>query len=145
MFRFNQAWLLDSLNGSVYYGFAVLTGKQERLKTSVKYFEKSWQLDSTESKILPDWALSLVELYERVNDTLSLKKSEVLLDKFLSKDTSYANAFELRASCYYYKKEYEKAWQNLHKCRKINEKEVPVGLINALLKVSSDPTGFYKK
>jgi len=45
MKRFNQAWLLDSTNAGVYWGFGSILGKQEKYQESLIYFNKSLKLD----------------------------------------------------------------------------------------------------
>jgi tetratricopeptide (TPR) repeat protein len=144
MFRFNQAWLLDSLNAGAQYGFAVLEGKQQKFKESLKYFEKSNALNPTAQKFLPDWALSLLNVYEIEQDQKYVDKAEQVLDKFLKKDTTYAYAYNLRAVCSFYKKDYPQAWVYIHKCRLLSERQINNDLLKGLLSVSDDPKGIYK-
>ncbi len=43
--RFNQAWLLDSLNADVYWGFGNILGLKKQFKESIFYFQKSIKLN----------------------------------------------------------------------------------------------------
>lgn len=50
MMRFNQAWLLDSLNADIYWGFADLLGMQGKFKESLPFFERSIKLNPKKYK-----------------------------------------------------------------------------------------------
>lgn len=63
MFRFNQAWMLDSLNASVYWGFANLTGMKGKLKESMPLFKRALQLDPSNAKIWTDASNSYGQLF----------------------------------------------------------------------------------
>lgn len=45
MMRFNQAWLLDSLNADVYWGFGNLLGNNKRHQEALPLFKKSLRLN----------------------------------------------------------------------------------------------------
>src|SRR5579871_2628650 len=45
MKRFNQAWLLDSANADIYWGFGDLLGKQHKYGESLKFFDRSISLN----------------------------------------------------------------------------------------------------
>lgn len=51
MMRFNQAWLLDSTNADVYWGFGNILGRQQKFQESLKYFDKSLAINSGNSKV----------------------------------------------------------------------------------------------
>ena len=45
MMRFNQAWLLDSMNADVYWGFGNLLGNNKKHKEALPLFKKSLRLN----------------------------------------------------------------------------------------------------
>jgi tetratricopeptide (TPR) repeat protein len=45
MMRFNQAWLLDSMNADVYWGFGNLLGNNKKHKEALSLFKKSLKLN----------------------------------------------------------------------------------------------------
>ena len=51
MMRFNQAWLLDSLNSDVYWGYGNLLGRQQKFEESLDYFDKSLEINPNNSNI----------------------------------------------------------------------------------------------
>src|SRR5688572_8320435 len=52
MMRFNQAWLLDSLNADVYWGLGNIVGlRDKKLEESLTYFEKSLKIDPTNPRV----------------------------------------------------------------------------------------------
>jgi tetratricopeptide (TPR) repeat protein len=65
MFRFNQAWMLDSLNADVYWGFANLLGMQQKYEESVLLFERSLSLKPTDFNVYRDAAVSNGNLFRR--------------------------------------------------------------------------------
>jgi tetratricopeptide (TPR) repeat protein len=85
MMRFNQAWLLDSLNSEIYWGFANLLGLQGKFKESLPFFKKSLVLNSTNAKVWKDMSMSYGNLFISTNEIKylnqsinSLKKAAVL-------------------------------------------------------------------
>lgn len=58
MKRFNQAWMLDSNNASVYWGFGVVLGKQKQYQESIPYFERALSFDSNNANLYQDAANS---------------------------------------------------------------------------------------
>jgi tetratricopeptide (TPR) repeat protein len=115
MKRFNQAWLLDSLNSDVYWGFGNLLGRQNQLKASIPYFEKSLKLKPNNSKVYESLATSYGQLFvenqkiETLNNTIKALKTANNLDKnnprILSQLTS--------AYCYFSQKDSAKKYLNL--------------------------------
>ena len=68
MMRFNQAWLLDSLNADVYWGFANLTGMQQKFKESLPLFERAIALNPTNSKIYESASMSYGNMFGQTQD-----------------------------------------------------------------------------
>lgn len=60
MKRFNQAWLLDPLNPSVYHGFGVLLGDSDKLNEAIEMFDKALRLNPNDPSILGDKANAYV-------------------------------------------------------------------------------------
>ena len=65
MMRFNQAWLLDSLNAQIYWGFANLVGMQQKFKESLPLFERAIELDPGNAKIYESSSTSYGQLYSQ--------------------------------------------------------------------------------
>jgi len=62
--RFNQAWLLDSLNYSLYWGFGAILGSQRRYAEAISFFNRAFELkeiktDSSYAKLCLDFSITL--------------------------------------------------------------------------------------
>lgn len=68
MMRFNQAWLLDSLNADIYWGFANLVGRQGKLKESLPLFNRSIEINGTNAKVWVSASNSYGQLFVQTND-----------------------------------------------------------------------------
>lgn len=65
MKRFNQAWLLDTLNADAYWGFGILIGKDGKLDESIALFNKSLELNPVNSDVWYCLAVSHQGLYHK--------------------------------------------------------------------------------
>jgi tetratricopeptide (TPR) repeat protein len=54
MKRFNQAWLLDSTNYQIYWGFGLLLTKQENFEKAISYLEKALKIEPQDEAVLHD-------------------------------------------------------------------------------------------
>lgn len=75
MMRFNQAWLLDSLNAETYWGFANLTGMQQKYQESIALFDRALALAPNNAKIWESASNSYGNLYFKTKDRAYLNKS----------------------------------------------------------------------
>lgn len=91
MKRFNQAWLLDSLNAEVYWGFGVLTSNDFQYEESFALFTKATEFDP-ENPILWFWmALNCHDLYieKREEKYLNLREEYIQKAEKLDPETDY--------------------------------------------------------
>jgi len=75
MMRFNQVWLLDSLNANVYWGFANILGMQKRFKESLPLFKKSLKIDSNNSNAWQDMSISYGNIFFETKNKIYLDSS----------------------------------------------------------------------
>jgi tetratricopeptide (TPR) repeat protein len=68
MMRFNQAWMLDSLNYQVYCGFGDLLGMQKKFKESLPYFEMALKLNPNDAKLWQDASTSYGNVFFETKD-----------------------------------------------------------------------------
>ena len=86
MMRFNQAWLLDSLNANIYWGFGNLLGMQGRFKESLLFFERAIKLDPHNTRILLDASTSYGNVFfetkniKYLDTTVKILKDAAKLD-----------------------------------------------------------------
>ncbi len=75
MKRFNQAWLLDSTNADVYWGFGNILGMQLKFEESLTYFNKSLKLNPKNSKVWLSKGTSYAQMFVKNNDIKLLNKA----------------------------------------------------------------------
>jgi Tfp pilus assembly protein PilF len=68
MMRFNQAWLLDSLNSEIYWGFADNLGMQGKYKESLPFFERSLKMNPNNARIWQDASTSYGNVFGQTQD-----------------------------------------------------------------------------
>ena len=107
MKRFNQAWLLDSLNSEVYWGFGNLLGRKGSFKASIPYFKRSLKLKKDNPKVYESLSTSYGQLYVKTKDRKMLDKAVECLKKAnsLDKNNPRILAQLTAAYCYYSRKD----------------------------------------
>ena len=86
MYRFNQAWLLDSTNLNVYSGFAGIYHRFKDYKKSIKILDEGLSRDPKASGLMADQATSYIAMFasgHALNDrekALSLFKASYAID-----------------------------------------------------------------
>ncbi len=102
MKRFNQAWLLDSLNAEVYWGFGNLLGTKHEFRESIPLLEKSIKLNPANPKSYECIATSYGQLFFETKDVALLNKSIDNLKIATQLDPRNASAFGQLTGAYSY-------------------------------------------
>lgn len=102
MMRFNQAWLLDSLNADVYWGFANLTGTQGKLKESLPLFNRSIALNPANAKVWESASNSYGELFYKTKDVNYLNTAVKYLKRAVKLNPSPSTYATLTAAYTYF-------------------------------------------
>jgi len=102
MMRFNQAWLLDSLNSEIYWGFGNLMGTQEKFKESIPFFEKSIKLNPNNPKVWQDISVSYGNIFVKSNDIKYLTASIGALKKAINLDPKNPQFYGALTAAYTY-------------------------------------------
>ena len=100
MMRFNQAWLLDSLNADVYWGFGNLTGMKKKYAASLPLFNRSVQLDPTNARVWEGMAASQLSLYEQGGSSASLHNGIQSLKKSVKLDPENPRVYAQLTTAY---------------------------------------------
>ena len=124
MMRFNQAWLLDSTNADIYWGFGNILGKQQKFQESLKYFEKSLVINSNNSKVWLCSATSYGQLFFQSKDISLLNKAIYSLKESVSIDPTNAEAYGQLTACYSYFTQKDSATKYLHITDKLDPKAI---------------------
>jgi len=142
MRRFNQAWLLDQKNYDVYFGFARILDKNNKLKDAINMYSKAIKIDS---KRIDAWHNRALDYYhvgkygEAISDltnavkitpndaklyhdrascyirTNELDRAISDFSKALEIDPNAVRTLNDRAILYFKMKEYDKSWEDVNK------------------------------
>jgi tetratricopeptide (TPR) repeat protein len=102
MKRFNQAWLLDSLNADTYWGFGNILGTRQQFKESIPLLEKSISLNSKNPKVYESISTSFGQMFFTTKDIKYLNKSIDNLKTSIGLDPKNARAYGQLAGAYSY-------------------------------------------
>ncbi|MES2829992.1 MAG: hypothetical protein V4687_17680 [Bacteroidota bacterium] len=136
MKRFNQAWLLDSLNADVYWGFANLVGMQGKYEESLKLFHRSLNLNPANAKVWQNASVSFGQLYVRTKDTKLLDSSVSYLKTAAKLAPNDAGIYAQLTGAYSYYTQQDSARKYLKITDGIDKKAVPAALREGLLRSS---------
>jgi tetratricopeptide (TPR) repeat protein len=102
MINFNQAWLLDSLNADVYWGFADLLGMQGKFKESIPFFSRSLQINPANAKVWNDESTSYGNNFLQTKEKKYLDSTIFCLKKAVSLDPQNAQLYSQLSASYSY-------------------------------------------
>jgi tetratricopeptide (TPR) repeat protein len=102
MMRFNQAWLLDTANAEIYWGFGNLLGMQKQFKESLPLFKKSLKIDSTNSKAWQDMSISYGNIFFETKIETYLDSSIYATKKAIKLDSHNAQLYSQLTGSYSY-------------------------------------------
>jgi len=133
MKRFNQAWLLDSLNADVYWGFGNLLGRKNQFEASIPHFKKSLELSPNNPKVYESMASSYGQLFIATRKPANLNKAIESLKKANSLDKNNARILAQLTTSYFYAQQKDSVHKYLILTDKIDPKAINPEL-RALLK-----------
>jgi len=102
MKRFNQAWLLDSTNADVYWGFASVLGMKQQFRASIPLFVKYLELNPAKANAWEGLSTSYGQLFFQTKDVALLGKSIDALKSCVKIDPANARAYGQLAGAYSY-------------------------------------------
>ena len=102
MKRFNQAWLLDNTNSEVYWGFGNIMGKKNDFEKSVKYLQKSIQMEPNNAKVYESISTSYGQIFFKTKDIKYLNLTIENLKKSIKIEPQNGRAYGQLASAYSY-------------------------------------------
>jgi len=90
MKRFNQAYLLDSKNADIYYGYGTIYFNLGAMENARKQFDKGLSINPNHSKILTNYGTTYMGDFYNTNSPNSKKAKEILNNsiKYLKKSYS---------------------------------------------------------
>ena len=100
MKRFNQAWLLDNTNSQIYWGFGNLLGRKKEFEKSIKYLQKSLEIEPNNAKVYECISTSYGQLFLKTNDVKYLNLRINNLNKALKIEPNNGRTLGELASTY---------------------------------------------
>jgi Tfp pilus assembly protein PilF len=134
MYRFNQAWLLDSKNENAYWGFGAIYFTFNDTEEALKQLEKGLLINPDNSNILTDKATIYMSVYMNKQDVAYLDKAIELFNRSYKIDPSNQNTLFKLSAAYFHKKDCPNARKYYEECVKLGGQPVPQGYLEALSK-----------
>ncbi len=136
--RFNQAWLLDSTNANVYWGFGNVLGTQLKFDESIPFFEKSLKLNPNNAKVYESAATSLEQLFIERGDTTLLQTAIVFLKKSLVLNPDNARTYGQLTGAYSYFEQKDSALKYLKITQQLDPEAIDPEVERMLLGTNED-------
>lgn len=132
MYRFNQAWLLDSSNVDVHWGFGAVYHSLGDYGSAMKEYDEGLSIDPKNSKIITDKATVYLGGYYTNKDSLKLKKAIVLLEQSYGLDSKNQNTLFKLSVCYFLSNDCKKAKKYYNECMDLGGEPVTKEYTKAL-------------
>ncbi len=121
MSRFNQAWLLDSTNANVFWGFGVVYFYLRAYDEAFKMYNLGLQLDSTNTNIITDIGGTYLSMYSDDSTRQeSLTYAISYLEKSYKLNPKYSSTVYKLIICSLYTDDCEKAKKYFMECEKLD-------------------------
>ncbi|MDO6391360.1 hypothetical protein Q4E40_14565 [Pontibacter sp. BT731] len=141
---FGRAWLMDSTNNEVYWGYGLVYGQQKSFDKALFVLYHALEKDQHNPRLLTDLATSHLGRFYAESNPEDLKQSRKLLESAVRYSPDAADAHYKLAISHYYLQEYGKAWGYLHKSISKDKGIADAAFIAALLEKQQDPAGKYQ-
>jgi tetratricopeptide (TPR) repeat protein len=122
MKRFNQAWLLDNKNSQIYWGFGNLLGRKKEFEKSIKYLQKSLEIEPNNAKVYECISTSYGQLFLKTNDVKYLNLRINNLNKALKIEPNNGRTLGELASTYSYLMQKDSLIKYINKTDEIDSK-----------------------
>ena len=113
MKRFNQSWLLDSLNEETYWGFGNILGLQMKPEESLWYFDKSIKINPNNSNVWLGLGISHGQIFSKTKNQDQLDKAIEYFKKSIQLNPKNALAYGNLTASYSYFMEKDSALKYL--------------------------------
>ncbi|GGG30403.1 hypothetical protein GCM10011323_37360 [Pontibacter amylolyticus] len=141
---FGRAWLMDSTNNEVYWGYGLVYGQQKAYDKALFALYHALEKEQHNPRLITDLATSHLGRFYAESNPEDLVQSRKLLESAVRYSPDAADAYYKLAISYYYLQEYGKAWSYLHKSISKDKGIADAAFIAALLEKQQDPAGKYR-
>jgi tetratricopeptide (TPR) repeat protein len=138
--RFNQAWLLDSTNAEVYWGFGVVSSLQGDYDAALGFLQRSQRQLPDNPALLADLGNTFLRRHGRTRRAEDLTQGLRCCEQALAAPTTGSGLPPARAVPvyvnlavgYYHKKDYAQAWQWVARAEAVDAAQLNPGFLEAL-------------
>jgi tetratricopeptide (TPR) repeat protein len=124
MMRFNQAWLLDSSNADIYWGYGDILGSKRQYIESIPFLTKSIKINPNNPKVYECISLSYGQLFFETKDIKYLNQAIDNLKISVRIDPNNASAYGQLTAAYSYFMQKDSARKYLEITEKLNPNEI---------------------
>lgn len=142
-YLFGRAWLMDSTNNDVLWGYGKVYGQQKEYGKALFILYRALEKDKKNPRLLTDVATSHLNRFYETSNPEDLLQSKKLLEEAVKFSQDKADAYYKLAIASYYLSDYGKAWEYLHKSIRQEKGIADKKFIAALLDKQKDPEGVY--
>ena len=138
MYRFNQAYLLDSTNTDIYWGYGGVYMTLGDLENAQKQYLEGLAINSQNTHLLTDYGTYFMSQYyvvQPLDDKMALAHLDsaiTYLTKSVQLDENDPNTSFKLSICYYQKKDCENAWKYYDKCKLVGGQPITDDFTKAL-------------
>ena len=144
-FLLGRAWLLDSTNNDILWGYGKIYGEQKAHDKALFILYKALEKDKKNPQLLTDVATSHLSRFYATSNPEDLLQSRKLLQQAVQLNPKQSTALYKLAINSYYLKEYDLAWKYLHLSTAGKKEKADKMFVLALLDKQKDPKGVYTK
>jgi tetratricopeptide (TPR) repeat protein len=126
MYRFNQAYLLDSTNTDIYWGYGAFYMSLGNYEEGRKQYAQGLSIDPNNTHLLTDYGTYFMSQYygfkqagHESDAMTNLETAIEYLDKSFEIDNKDQNTTYKLSICYWIKDNCEKAWQYYDICKEL--------------------------
>ena len=133
MSRFNQAWLLDSKNENVFWGFGAIYFTFHDFQNGLKEYEEGLKLNPKSTNILTDKATVYMTAYKTNQNESDYNEAIKLFKQSYSIDPKNQNTLFKLSVCYFDKHDCSNALKYYDECKKLGGKPISKEYTEALI------------
>ena len=125
MYRFNQAWLLDSTNANVFWGFGGVYFYLRAYDQALKMFHNGLQIDSLNTNLITDIGGTYLSMFdEDQSNKENLSRAIFYLNKSYNLNPKYSSTVYKLIICSLFSEDCEKAKRYFLECDNLKNNQI---------------------
>lgn len=140
---YSRAYLMDSTNNDIYWGYGLVHGQQQRYDKALFALNYALEKNPNNARLLNDIATTHLSRFYESSNPADLLLSKQMLERAVVLSPEEADLYYKLAINNYYLQEYERAWEYLHKSQALDASLGDAAFIEALLEKQQDPQAKY--